>query len=104
MTFKKIILAIIFVPIAVVMIAFIVANRTQVALTLNPFKLGDESLTYHAPFALWLFIFLSVGIFIGGIATWFTQHKYRKQLRETRLELLHLKTITSIKEQDISIR
>ena len=92
MTAKRIFAFIILVPIAVILIAFIVANRAMVALTLNPFQPNDDKFTYHAPFFIWLFVFLIIGMIIGSLITWFTQHKYRKSLKSTKAELENLKT------------
>jgi len=87
MTIKRVISFIILVPVAVVLIAFIVANRTWVRLALNPFAPDESSLSFTAPFFVWLFVFLAIGILIGSITTWFSQHKHRKAMRELQTEL-----------------
>ncbi|RCL03067.1 MAG: hypothetical protein JSC189_000478 [Candidatus Tokpelaia sp. JSC189] len=76
MTIKRIFAFIILVPIAGLLIAFIVANRVLVRLAFNPFNPNDSAFT--APFFVWLFIFLAIGIGIGSITTWFSQYKHRK--------------------------
>lgn len=91
MTIKRIIGFVILVPVAIVLVAFLVANRAIVTLTLNPFNGGDSSLTYRAPFFVWLFLFLAIGIILSGIFGWLNQRKYRKALREAQAELDRLK-------------
>ncbi|EJF91041.1 lipopolysaccharide assembly protein LapA domain-containing protein [Bartonella tamiae] len=91
MSAKRIIALIILIPIAVILIAFIVANRQIVALTFNPFQPGSEGLTFYAPLFVWLFSFFIIGILIGGLTVWFTQHRFRKALKDTQTELQGLK-------------
>jgi uncharacterized integral membrane protein len=87
MTIKRIIALIILVPVAIVLVAFIVANRTSVRLALDPFNPDESAFSFTAPFFVWLFGFLAIGILVGGITTWLTQHKYRKAARERQAEL-----------------
>lgn len=91
MTLKQILSLIILIPVGIVLIAFIVANRTSVALSLNPFETTGDSFVYHAPLFVWLFLFLAFGIIIGGITVWFTQHRFRKALKDAQTELQGLK-------------
>ncbi|MHC5306227.1 lipopolysaccharide assembly protein LapA domain-containing protein [Bartonella sp. LJL80] len=102
MNAKRVISLIILIPIAIVLIAFIVANRESVALTLNPFQPGAEGLTYHAPFFVWLFVFLALGILIGGATMWLTQHRFRKALKDTQTELQGLK-MDMAKKTDLTL-
>lgn len=91
MTAKRLVALIVLIPVGVILIAFIIANRETVALSLDPFQSGSESFTYHAPFFVWLFLFLAIGIIIGGISVWFSQHRFRKALKDTQTELQGLK-------------
>ncbi|WP_336287615.1 MULTISPECIES: LapA family protein [unclassified Bartonella] len=91
MTTKRILLAIILVPPTVLLIAFIIANRQMVTLTLDPFRTNSESFTYQAPLFIWLFIFFGLGILLGSIINWFACHKCRKALKESKAELEKLK-------------
>ncbi|AQT41608.1 Lipopolysaccharide assembly protein A domain [Bartonella apihabitans] len=91
MTLKQIVSLIILIPVGIILIAFIIANRASVALSLNPFDTADTSLVYHAPLFVWLFLALIIGIIIGGITVWFTQHRFRKALKDTQTELQGLK-------------
>ncbi|AQT46250.1 MULTISPECIES: lipopolysaccharide assembly protein LapA domain-containing protein [Bartonella] len=91
MNLKQIVSLIILIPVGIILIAFIIANRTSVALSLNPFDTTDSNLVYHAPLFVWLFLALAIGIIIGGITVWFSQHRFRKALKDTQTELQGLK-------------
>lgn len=91
MTTRQIIALIILIPVAIIAVLFMVANRTMVTLTLNPFRSGDAALSFTAPFFIWLFVFLIIGVIIGGVATWATQYKYRKALRMREDEVAKLR-------------
>ncbi|MGF7157001.1 LapA family protein [Bartonella heixiaziensis] len=92
MTAKRILLAIILVPITAILIAFIIANRQMVTLTLDPFRINSGSFIYQAPLFIWLFIFFGLGILLGSLISWFAYHKCKKALRESKAELEKLKT------------
>jgi len=87
MTVKRIIAFIILAPVAVALVAFIVANRTLVRLAFNPFNPDEGTLSFTAPLFVWLFVFLAIGILVGSTTTWLTQHKYRKSARGWQAEL-----------------
>ncbi|WP_182418507.1 LapA family protein [Bartonella sp. HY038] len=102
MTFKRIIAAIILIPLAIIVVAFMVANRAAATLALNPF----DSTTWHftLPFFIWLFLFLIIGMIIGGFAVWFEQHKYRKALHECQNELAAQKAKNRNQDLDIAVK
>ncbi|WP_317992504.1 LapA family protein [Bartonella gliris] len=91
MTTKRILLAIILVPITALLIAFIVANRQIVTLTLDPFRISSENFIYQAPLFIWLFIFFGLGVLLGSIINWFAYRKCKKALKESKAELEKLK-------------
>ncbi len=78
---RKLITFLILVPIAIVLIVLSVANRNVVTLALNPFDPSDTVLSLSAPFFVFLFLALMLGMLIGSLATWFKQGKYRKKAR-----------------------
>ncbi|CDZ44045.1 lipopolysaccharide assembly protein LapA domain-containing protein [Neorhizobium galegae] len=79
--FKKIVSLVVFVPLGIVLIVLAVANRQIVTLALNPFRPEDGMLAVSAPFFLFLFLALLIGMFIGSFVTWWSQGKHRKQAR-----------------------
>jgi uncharacterized integral membrane protein len=73
------------VPVAIVILAFAIANRTVVAVSFDPFSGADNSGAFiMAPLFVILFLTLIVGVIIGGTATWFTQGVNRRRARVAR--------------------
>ena len=89
--FNRIVLVVVFVPLAIILIALAVANRGPIAFTLDPFHPGNPALTLTLPLFIYLFIALAVGMVIGSMATWVKQGRYRKLARRHSLEAEHLR-------------
>lgn len=83
---KRIFSLVVLVPVAIVLIVLSVANRQAVTLALNPFDPADSVLSMTAPFFVFLFLALMVGMIVGSLATWFSQGKYRKRARSHKRE------------------
>ncbi len=77
---------IILVPLAIVLIAFSVANRHMVLISLDPMNVEDPALALNLPVFAIVFGALAIGLVVGGIATWFTQAKHRRLARNKRQE------------------
>lgn len=73
---------VVFIPLAIVLIALAVANRAPVAFTIDPFNPGNPGLTVSLPLFVLLFGALALGLVIGSLATWFRQGRYRKAARQ----------------------
>ncbi len=84
--FNRFMLIVIFVPLAIVLIALAVANREMVAFTLDPFNPGNPALTITLPFFIFLFAALALGMIVGSAVTWVRQGRYRKLARQRRIE------------------
>ncbi|MEO9339421.1 LapA family protein [Mesorhizobium sp. SB112] len=84
--FNRFLLIVVFVPLAIVLIALAVANRASVPFTLDPFNPGNPALTLQMPLFVLLFAAIVVGLLIGSMATWFKQGRYRKAARQRGLE------------------
>ena len=83
---NRIVLVVILVPLAIILIALAVANRTPVAFTLDPFNPGNPALTIQMPLFFLIFGALAVGLIIGSIVTWIRQGRYRRLARQKTLE------------------
>ena len=83
---RKIVNIVILVPVAVILVVLSVANREWVRFALNPFNPDDKVLSVTAPFFVYLFTALIVGMLIGAFATWLNQGKYRKRARKEARE------------------
>ncbi|WP_296744281.1 LapA family protein [Mesorhizobium sp.] len=93
--FNRIVLVVVFVPLAVILIALAVANRGPIAFTLDPFHPGNPALTLTLPLFIYLFIALAVGMVIGSMATWVKQGRYRKLARRHGIEVENLRQAVS---------
>ena len=84
--FNCFVLIVVFVPLAVILIALAVANREMVAFTVDPFNPGNPALTVTLPFFIFMFVALALGMIVGAVVTWLRQGRYRKLARQRRLE------------------
>jgi uncharacterized integral membrane protein len=95
---RKLVTALILVPLAIVLVAFAVANRQTVVVSFDPFDQAHPAFTLAVPlFALILALVVS-GVIVGGVAAWLRQSKWRRtarlaqaQARELGAELDRLK-------------
>jgi uncharacterized integral membrane protein len=83
--------AVILVPLAIIIIAFAVANRQTVLVSFDPF--GPTQPAYAV--TTWLFVpifaALICGVVIGGLASWVRQGRWRGSARRFERELLRLR-------------
>lgn len=79
---NRLLTVLVFIPLAIVLIALAVANRAPVAFTLDPFNPGNPGLTVSLPLFVLLFAALAAGLVIGSLATWLRQGRYRKAARQ----------------------
>ena len=95
---RKIVIALILVPLTVVLIAFAVANRQNIIVSLDPLDRTDPTLSFSMPLFALILAFLIGGVIVGGIATWLRQGRWRwrarlaeRQVRELYAENEHLR-------------
>jgi uncharacterized integral membrane protein len=88
---NRIILVVVFVPLAIVLVALAVANRELVPFTLDPFHPGNPALTIELPLFVFLFLALLVGVLVGSAATWLRQGRYRRLARDREKEVRSLR-------------
>lgn len=69
------------VPVAVILVTIAVANREPVRLVLDPFRPEAPVLSLSLPFYAYLLIALTLGVVLGGVATWMTQGRWRRTAR-----------------------
>lgn len=89
---KRLISWIVGLPVAVIFIAFAVANRRAVTVSFDPLSLDTPALAIQLP--LWLVLAggVLVGLITGWVAAWLNQGKWRKATREARSKLRDAKT------------
>ena len=87
---RKIVTAIIVVPLAVVIIAFAVANRQTVTVSFDPLSAADPAYSLVLPLFVVLFAALILGVVIGGAASWLRQDRWRRKARRLDGEIRSL--------------
>ena len=89
---KRVLQWLVLVPLAIIGIAFAVANRQIVGVNFDPFATQpSEQIVFKVPLFVALILALVVGVLSGGIFTWFTQGKHRRALRDARGETARLR-------------
>lgn len=73
-------------PVGAVLVALAVANRHAVRLVLDPFRPETPAISIEAPFYAYLLVALTLGVVLGGVATWMTQAKWRRTARTRATE------------------
>ena len=68
-------------PLGVLIVALAVSNRHPVQLILDPFRPDSPALSVMLPFYIYLLGTLVLGVILGGMATWFSQGRWRKTAR-----------------------
>jgi uncharacterized integral membrane protein len=80
--FRNIVWTLIVVPLAVIIIAFAVANRTAVTVSFDPFSSSSPAYAVTLPQFAIIFAVLILGVLIGGMAGWIGQAKWRRSARK----------------------
>jgi uncharacterized integral membrane protein len=95
---RRIVAALILVPLAILFISLAVANRQSVVVSFDPFDPTHPALTRALPLYLLMLMLLIGGVLVGGIAAWLRQGKWRRaarladaQARELRVEVDRLR-------------
>ncbi|MGD0025977.1 MAG: LapA family protein [Xanthobacteraceae bacterium] len=89
---RKIVTALILVPLAVVIIAFAVANRQIVTVSLDPFSADQPAAAVTMPLFALIIALLILGVLIGGVAAWLRQSKWRRTARRLEREVSDLRS------------
>ena len=91
-TLRRIAAAVVLVPLAVVMIAFAVANRHSVTVSLDPFNPAQPAGAVTLPLFALIIAVLILGVLVGGVAAWLRHGKWRRLARRLERELGALRT------------
>ncbi|PPD20528.1 MAG: hypothetical protein CTY30_04255, partial [Methylocystis sp.] len=92
---KSILRVIIFVPLALIILFFSMANRGSVRIGLDPFAPSDGSgPSFEAPIFLVVLASMAIGVLAGGISSWLGHLSVRRaakiaraEARKTRVEI-----------------
>jgi uncharacterized integral membrane protein len=88
---RKVVAALLLVPLAVIIIAFAVANRQVVTVSLDPFSSTPPAASVTLPLFALVIVLLIVGVLIGGTAAWLRQGKWRRTARRLEREVSELR-------------
>jgi hypothetical protein len=95
---RRVVTALILVPLAVVLVTFAVANRQTVIISFDPFDQTHPAFALALPLFALILLLVIGGVIVGGAAAWLRQSKWRRaarlaqgQARELRAELDRLK-------------
>lgn len=75
-------------PLAVILIALLIANRHSVQVILDPFRPETPALALSMPLSVCIWVSLLMGVVIGSLATWFRQGHWRRSARLRAQETL----------------
>ena len=88
---RKIVSAIILVPLAIVIVMFAVANREIINVSFDPFDTAHPAFALKLPLFILIFVLVGLGVVIGGIAAWLKQHKWRARARRAETQARELR-------------
>lgn len=92
---RKIAAALVLVPLAIVIIAFAVANRQLVTVSLDPFSAERPAAAVTLPLFALIIVLLILGVVVGGVAAWLRQSQWRRKARRLERELTDLRAEVS---------
>jgi uncharacterized integral membrane protein len=78
---RRIVSAIILIPLMVIMVGFAVANRQVVTLSFDPFSSTSPAYAVTLPLFIVVFALVIIGVIAGGTAVWFGQRRIRRARR-----------------------
>ena len=84
---RKIVFALVLIPLAILIVALAVANREIVTISFDPFSRAEPAFLLRPPLFVLVFILVIAGVIIGGMASWLRQSKWRRAARVREAEL-----------------
>ncbi|MEI8152674.1 MAG: LapA family protein [Hyphomicrobiales bacterium] len=87
---RKIVTALILIPLAVLIVTFAVANRQIITVSFDPFDSAQPAYAAALPLFVVIFAALILGVLIGGVAAWLRQGKWRRAVRKLEAETREL--------------
>ena len=84
---RKIASAVILIPLALLIVSVLVANRATVTVSYDPFGAVDPAMAFHVRLFVLVLALLIAGVIVCGIASWITQRRWRRAARRLQREL-----------------
>jgi uncharacterized integral membrane protein len=88
---RKLVTALILVPLAIVFVSLAVANRQLIAVSFDPFDDAHPAFSVSLPLFALILILLIGGVILGGTASWLRQGKWRGRARRFEIEARKLR-------------
>lgn len=89
---KKVLGWLLWFPLGLALVWFLVANRQPVAISLDPFSLDSPAIaSLPLPLWVWLTVSLLAGFFLGAFGMWLSASPSRQRANADREELKALK-------------
>jgi uncharacterized integral membrane protein len=88
---RKILTVVVVVPLAILIIAFAVANRQMIVVSFDPFSSVEPAYAARLPLFVLIFALVILGVIIGGFASWLRQSSWRRLARnlDADVRMLH---------------
>jgi uncharacterized integral membrane protein len=96
---RKLVSALVLVPLAIVLIAFAVANRESIIVSLDPFDQANPALSIRLPLFVLILIVVIAAVILGGIAAWLRQSKWRRAARHAQAQVRELRAQLDVLER-----
>ena len=88
---RKIVAAVILIPLAVVIVAFAMANRQVITVSFDPFNAARPAASLSLPLFVLVIGLLIAGVIIGGLAAWLSHGRWRRAARRFEREAQDLR-------------
>jgi uncharacterized integral membrane protein len=100
---RKILMALVLVPLAIVAVMFAVANRQAATVSFDPFDTAQPAYAVTLPLFILIFGTLILGVLVGGIAAWLRQAKWRRIARRLDDDVVELKReVNTMRQHPVS--
>jgi uncharacterized integral membrane protein len=83
---RKIVSAVILIPLGILIVGFAVANRQAVTISFDPFDASHPAYALTLPLFVTIILLVILGVIIGGIAAWLRQGKWRASARRAEAQ------------------
>jgi uncharacterized integral membrane protein len=88
---RKIVTALILVPLAIIVVALAVANRQSVTVSFDPFDQAHPAFARSLPLFALILLLVIGGVVVGGVAAWLRQSKWRRAARQAQAQARELR-------------
>ncbi len=88
---RKIVAALILVPLGIVLVALAVANREAVTVSFDPFNPQHPAASVTLPLFALIIVLVIIGVVLGGCASWLRHGRWRRTARRLERDLAELR-------------